>query len=574
MAIDEIAASKIRRRAGNQSTLVLDADASFDFTAGQLKVDGANVGAGGGLTGWYDVTEAPYLAAGDGTTDDTAAIQAAIDAAADAGGGTVYFPPGTYLCDGADHPTTNGVLEVGDYTELRGAGRTLSCIKLADGVENRLIANKDADGVAVANNTHITLRSLEIDGNRTNQATDDFDTIAMIGVSEFVVEDCYIHAGSRHCIWLSRTGDTSGTRTTGARIAGNKIGDCGSSPFSGDNHNTTIFGNELYESTNSGCKVQGDNNTVIGNNFHDNGSASVYVGDPARNTTVVGNTMNACGEAIRLQGGSEGDTADDTIIANNYMYNIARIGIRCLGGASRALIANNYIYSASNDSTNTYDAIYIVETGGVVRDMVIRDNVIIGNAKTRNGIRVDGGTPTLSVASNVITGTASAAIVPGSATFIGSEGWETLGSDSTTRSILFTKYGNDIAGAKIDFYKTRGTTQATHSAVLSGNTVGSFRWWASDGDSFENVASIDVQTDGSAAAGSVPGRIKFNTTPAGSATAVERVRIPSDGGLAIQDGITAPAAITGMAVIYVDGTSGDLSVKFGDGTVKVIVADT
>ncbi|MCM1540677.1 MAG: glycosyl hydrolase family 28 protein [Blautia sp.] len=42
-----------------------------------------------------DVTQAPYLAAGDGRTMDTAAIQKALD---DCGAGeTVYLPPGTYL---------------------------------------------------------------------------------------------------------------------------------------------------------------------------------------------------------------------------------------------------------------------------------------------------------------------------------------------------------------------------------------------------------------------------------------------------------------------------------------------
>jgi len=44
----------------------------------------------------YDVTQSPYSAAGDGSTDDTSAIQDAIDDANDAGGGTVYFPTGVY----------------------------------------------------------------------------------------------------------------------------------------------------------------------------------------------------------------------------------------------------------------------------------------------------------------------------------------------------------------------------------------------------------------------------------------------------------------------------------------------
>ena len=44
----------------------------------------------------YDVRA--YGAKADGTTVDTPAVDRAIDAVAAAGGGTLYFPAGTYLC--------------------------------------------------------------------------------------------------------------------------------------------------------------------------------------------------------------------------------------------------------------------------------------------------------------------------------------------------------------------------------------------------------------------------------------------------------------------------------------------
>jgi hypothetical protein len=44
--------------------------------------------------------------------------------------------------------------------------------------------------------------------------------------------------------------------------------------------------------------------------------------------------------------------------------------------------------------------------------------------------------------------------------------------------------------------------------------------------------------------------------------------------LSVTDGVTAPAAATGRARIYVDSADGDLKVVFADGTVKTIVTDT
>ena len=44
---------------------------------------------------------------GDGVTDDTAAIQEAINAAGALGGGLVYFPPGTYRLASANNSGIN-----------------------------------------------------------------------------------------------------------------------------------------------------------------------------------------------------------------------------------------------------------------------------------------------------------------------------------------------------------------------------------------------------------------------------------------------------------------------------------
>ncbi|MCX6622455.1 MAG: glycosyl hydrolase family 28-related protein, partial [Acidobacteria bacterium] len=62
-----------------------------------------------------NVREKPFRARGDGKTDDTAAFQKALDAAAAAGGGTVFAPAGRYLI--ATH------LRVPGNTTLAGVGR-------------------------------------------------------------------------------------------------------------------------------------------------------------------------------------------------------------------------------------------------------------------------------------------------------------------------------------------------------------------------------------------------------------------------------------------------------------------
>lgn len=66
-----------------------------------------------------------YRAAGNGVTDDTKAIQNAIDAVAAAGGGVVDFPAGTYLLNSnypSSHPWFFYNLRIGSKITLRGNG--------------------------------------------------------------------------------------------------------------------------------------------------------------------------------------------------------------------------------------------------------------------------------------------------------------------------------------------------------------------------------------------------------------------------------------------------------------------
>ena len=44
--------------------------------------------------------------------------------------------------------------------------------------------------------------------------------------------------------------------------------------------------------------------------------------------------------------------------------------------------------------------------------------------------------------------------------------------------------------------------------------------------------------------------------------------------LALRDGVTAPSAATGLALIYVDTADGDLKVIFADAVTKVLATDT
>jgi len=73
-----------------------------------------------GTTPQADYPVRSFGAKGDGVTKDTAAVQKAIDACANAGGGTVYFAPGTYVC-GSLHLKTGVTLRLDAGATIKGS---------------------------------------------------------------------------------------------------------------------------------------------------------------------------------------------------------------------------------------------------------------------------------------------------------------------------------------------------------------------------------------------------------------------------------------------------------------------
>lgn len=104
------------------------------------------------------ITPQDYNAKGDGVTDDTAAIQSAVNS-----GAPVFFPPATYIISSAIALPSSPFLfgsGAGTYNITPGPG--LSIIKLANGANSSMftIAAGNAAGV---------IRDLQFNGNKANQ---------------------------------------------------------------------------------------------------------------------------------------------------------------------------------------------------------------------------------------------------------------------------------------------------------------------------------------------------------------------------------------------------------------------
>ena len=87
----------------------------------------------------------------------------------------------------------------------------------------------------------------------------------------------------------------------------------------------------------------------------------------------------------------------------------------------------------------------------------------------------------------------------------------------------------DGAGPRFIFGRTRGTANGQATVVQSGDSLGDFRWYGSDGtDLNSQAAEIKCEVDGTPGSDDMPGRLVFSTTADGASSPTEALRITND----------------------------------------------
>lgn len=308
-----------------------------------------------------------YGAVGNGVADDTQAIQDAIDA-----NDSVYFPSGTYWCDGVTIPSNR--LLFGD-----GAS-SIIFQPFSASVQGVLYANSGSSSAYIEN---ITIRDLKLLGDVVAGGFFEFrHLIAMNGVKNCLIERCFVEGFLGDGIYIG-SGNVGGQERHNINVT---IRDC--------------FIDGLIKDNRNGISVIDGTDVIIENNYITRTTRSNMPGaidvEPDANAfhiikdiTIRNNHILDCGGnvaaiAILLPGVAYSVPPYGIKILENYIQDVPAYGIfftyNVAGGISEAtseiaLKINNNIIKNAGRSLVIWNA----------SNTLIENNTIIGGGNSYIG---------------------------------------------------------------------------------------------------------------------------------------------------------------------------------------------
>lgn len=443
-----------------------------------------------------------FGAVGDGVTDDTAAIQAAIDAVGSAGGGSVYIPVGTYKL-------TDSLTVSNDYVALIGDGSSASVLLGSDPTKWIIKFNANAD--------HMLIDSLWIKGSAVSDATTQYGigyTSDSDDPESVVIQNCkFSHSNNGIVVGSGRfwkitqnsfdtlVGITSGTGYGILAAAANSNNVFSENTFKGTL--TTHLRHAIYNSVGASFNVVANNvikdcneagisfnatsaqagvrGVIVSNNIIEGGgvaattdAAAINLNGNIQDCVVSGNIVrNRANAGILVSDAGQGGLCTNNTIKNNSVIDVAYVGLRLLS-TKNCTLSDNYVHNASNGNSGTYAAIQITSSGTFGTE-VNDGSMVVANTVTgtnhRAAFQINATVPiatNLYVANNVFRAGATtnrAVELNGSPNYVGNS------SDN-----IYTYGTNDIIDyrsriAALDFGSISASTTAELTVSINGVTT-------------------------------------------------------------------------------------------------------
>jgi len=147
-----------------------------------------------------------------------------------------------------------------------------------------------------------------------------------------------------------------------------------------------------------------------------------------------------------------------------------------------------------------------------------------------------------------------------------------LNTTSLITPFVLTRFGNDASpGINIKLQKNRNGSVGNNTIVQNGDELGLISWAGANGTDYTNAAAIQAFVDGiPGPVNDMPGGLAFFTTPNGSGTLMERLRITNTGNVGI--GTSSPTAK--LTINHSDTTDALRITQTGTGNALVVEDST